>query len=174
LIIVFLVVHLLGYVVPYDWFLFYPEPRVDSAKWWVSLISHQFAHINLDHMAGNVVSMFAFSLYLECAVGKMKTLAIYLVSGLVAALTFAINDPGLSLIGASGAISGVQVAALMCLRAHRPFLASFMVCMLIYMEVTTLASSILSFRPTNIAYWAHFGGYLSGLFLSAWTTEDKL
>jgi membrane associated rhomboid family serine protease len=81
----------------------------------VTLISYQFFHADIGHLAGNMIFLWVFGDDIERALGRVRYLIFYLACGAVAGVVFALYDPhsGIELIGASGAIAAVVVAYLM-------------------------------------------------------------
>ena len=95
------------------------------------LVTHMFLHGGLDHILGNMLFLYIFGDNVEAAMGPLRYLAFYLISGLIAAgfhiLSIALMPPQALLnyrafagvdpwlvpaIGASGAISAVLGAYL--------------------------------------------------------------
>ena len=74
-----------------------------------------FLHGGWDHLLGNMIYLWVFGDDIEEALGWLRYLVFYLLSGILAALGFIALDVHSTtpLIGASGAISGVLAAYLM-------------------------------------------------------------
>ena len=81
----------------------------------VTLITYQFFHADIVHLVGNMVFLWVFGDDIERALGRLRFLAFYLLSGIVGGLVFVANDPHtrIELIGASGAIAGVVIGYIM-------------------------------------------------------------
>ena len=75
-----------------------------------TLFSSMFMHGDWMHLGGNMLFLWIFGDNVEARLGPLLYLVAYLVLGVVATLVFGIFNAGLDepLIGASGAISGVQ------------------------------------------------------------------
>lgn len=86
------------------------------------LLRHQFFHVDLTHLFGNMLFLLAVGLSLESVLGALPFTALYLVCGMVSALGLVIFSPSLilPLVGASGAIAGLMGAALV-LTSEQPF-----------------------------------------------------
>ncbi len=78
----------------------------------VTLVTHMFLHAGWLHLLGNLLILYLAGPFLEDVWGRPIFAGFYLVSGLVAALAFAIPHADLNepMIGASGAIAGVMGA----------------------------------------------------------------
>jgi len=85
--------------------------EIEAGQWW-RLSMATFLHINVLHLAFNLMSLWSVTIYLEDVLGKSKTFALYLALGLVASLVsylwHAYTPPyvGAS-AGASGAVCGL-------------------------------------------------------------------
>jgi membrane associated rhomboid family serine protease len=139
-----------------------------------------FMHAGFLHIIGNMWFLHLFGDNVEGALGHFRYLIFYLLSGLAASLTQYFLDPGslIPVLGASGAISGVMGAYLVLFRSHRirtliPFgffwetvdLPSWI--FLGYWFVLQLisgAGSLSSATSGGIAWFAHVGGFLFGVF----------
>jgi membrane associated rhomboid family serine protease len=136
----------------------------------VTLITHMFTHANFDHFFGNFLYVTPAALYLEHKLGSLKFTLIWLLSGLGAVLLFMLVphvNPWGSLIGASGAASGVFAMACLEINESR-FVKALALCTLGVIFIQQLIPAIYSsFLPLQIAYWAHVGGILTALVIKA-------
>lgn len=75
-----------------------------------TMLSYQFAHGGVLHLASNLWFLLIFGSFLERLWGSLYFLGIYLFSGIVAAMSFTLLSGATEapLIGASGAISGLM------------------------------------------------------------------
>jgi rhomboid family protein len=82
---------------------------------WATLLTYQFFHADILHLLGNMVFLWVFGDDIERALGRIRFLAFFLLSGVGGGLVFVANDPHseIELIGASGSIAGVVVAYVM-------------------------------------------------------------
>ena len=139
----------------------------------VTLISYQFFHADIGHLAGNMIFLWVFGDDIERALGRVRYLIFYLACGALAGVVFALYDPhsGIELIGASGAIAAVVVAYLMLrpcakitvLLAIIPLRISayWVVGLFILTQLWNLGAA----SKSAVAYWCHFGGMLAGAIL---------
>ena len=85
-----------------------------AGRHWVTIVTAMFMHAGWMHIVGNMVFLWAFGPQVEDAMGRLRYLAFYLLSGLVASLAQIAAMPSSTVpnLGASGAIAGVMGAFL--------------------------------------------------------------
>lgn len=151
-----------------------------SLSKWVTYI---FVHSGALHLAGNMLFLAIFGAALEVQIGGLGLLVVFLLSGVMAAGTFALMTGVTSspLVGASGAVSGIM--ALYCLinwnRAERYFywfflpFRGFMGFVFLPAWVALIlwcindVSGYLGTLPElgGVAYTAHLGGEMAGILV---------
>jgi len=162
---------------------FGPMPIVPSVEW-ATLITSQFLHGGLLHLAGNLLFLWVFGNNIEDHLGHFKFLVFYLGCGVAAGLIQWFFDPDSALptIGASGAIAGIMGAYV--LRFPRAQIITLIPLPFFFTTVQIPALFFLGFwfiqqalfslfalskninvGSTGIAYWAHSGGFLVGMIL---------
>jgi membrane associated rhomboid family serine protease len=144
------------------------------------LITSMFLHGSWMHLIGNMWFLWLFGNNVEDAMGRMRFLVFYLLSGLAAAITQIVIDPAsnIPMVGASGAISGVMGAYLVLYPHVRVFallpLGFFITSiavpawlMLVYWIVLQFLGGLASFAGSGggVAFWAHVGGFVAGIVL---------
>ena len=139
-----------------------------------TVLTYMFLHGSWLHLAGNMIFLWIFGDNVETAVGHARFLLFYLVCGVGGAvLQIAVTPAGdTPIVGASGAVAGV-VAAYLMLRpwAHVTVLVFGIVTARIHaFWLLGLWSVIqvlgaLFLEDTQISFWAHVGGLLTGAFL---------
>jgi membrane associated rhomboid family serine protease len=145
------------------------------------LFTGMFLHASWLHMAGNMLFLWIFGDNVEDYLGHFTYLVFYLMSGLAAAATHILLNQSSRLpsIGASGAIAGVMGAYFILYPRARvlvwfPPIFFFHVpawLMLGYWFVvnflsgTTTAIAETSQNSGGIAFWAHVGGFVSGVIM---------
>jgi membrane associated rhomboid family serine protease len=151
---------------------------------WVTLFSSMFLHAGWSHILGNMLFLFVFGNHVERSMGHWRYLAFYFLCGLGASvleIATAVNStlPGL---GASGAIAGVLAGFLLLYPTARigsligvGFLYFparipawvFIGFWFLYQLVNGVATltSMASSATGGVAYWAHVGGFATGLIL---------
>ncbi|UFQ16916.1 MULTISPECIES: rhomboid family intramembrane serine protease [Streptomyces] len=123
---------------------------------WYRLVTAMFLHSGLMHIAFNMLSLWWIGGPLEAALGRVRFIALYLVSGIAgSALTYLLAAQNQPSLGASGAIFGLFGATAILMRRlnydMRPVLALLAINLL-----------ITAFWP-SIAWQAHVGGLAGGL-----------
>ncbi len=146
---------------------------------WTTLVTSMFLHGGWLHIAGNMLYLWIFGRGVETALGAPRYLALYLLSGVVAALTQALVDPSseVPMIGASGAIAGVLGAYL--LLYPRSNVVVFIWIIIIVRLISVPAPILLGLwfllqlvsaagteaSEPGVAFWAHVGGFCAGMLL---------
>jgi membrane associated rhomboid family serine protease len=140
----------------------------------LTLVTYQFLHVDALHLASNMLFLWVFGDNVEDAMGHLKFLAFYLLSGVVGGLAHAAIWWGSQspLIGASGAVSGVIAAYLMLHPRVRVWVLAFRFIPLRIAAVWVLGiwavmQIVMAFLPQldPIAWWAHVGGMAAGAVL---------
>jgi membrane associated rhomboid family serine protease len=138
-----------------------------------TLLTYQFFHADLGHLLGNMIFLWVFGDDIERALGRLRYLAFYLATGMGGGLVFAFNDPhsSIELIGASGAIAGIVIAYVMLRPCAKITVllgviplrisAYWVIGLFVITQLWNLGASSRS----EVAYWCHFGGMLTGCLL---------
>ena len=154
-----------------------PSPGAASA--WLTLFSSMFLHGGVLHLLGNMLFLGIFGTNVEDALGSLRFLLFYVICGLAAAMTQALAAPAspVPMLGASGAIAGVLAAYwIMFPQAQirmlvwivvllRTWKASAWWWILLWMLAQMLSAATARPGTPGVAWWAHLGGFLAGLFL---------
>ncbi|MFD0329643.1 rhomboid family intramembrane serine protease [Streptacidiphilus monticola] len=153
------------------WALHYAKP--DLASDWVlwgygvahgqgyRVVTSVFLHQAIWHIATNMWSLWVLGPLLESALGRVRFLALYLVSGLAgSALFLLVADPLRdSALGASGAVFGLLGATFVLFRRRGYQLGPLMGVLVVNLVAT--------FVVTGIAWEAHVGGLVAGAATAA-------
>ena len=147
----------------------------------VTLISSQFLHGGIMHIAGNMLFLWTFGNNIEDSLGHVKFLLFYLICGILAGLTHWFFDMQslVPTVGASGAIAGVmgayilkypkaQILTLLPLGIIFTTIRIPAVFFLGFWFVQQAISSVASLGVSSeggVAYWAHAGGFIFGAIL---------
>jgi len=147
-----------------------------------TLVTSMFLHGDLLHLFGNMVFLLVFGRHVENQLGRINFLMFYLTAGITACLAHMLMEPDSSapLIGASGAISGVLGAFFICNPRARitlvlePVLIYFLCRLMVRVPAWVFVpvwfflqiSFALKSRSSNIAFWAHVGGFSFGALLA--------
>jgi membrane associated rhomboid family serine protease len=145
-----------------------------------TLITSQFLHGGLFHLLGNMLYLWIFGNNIEDVLGKFRFIMFYLLCGILAALAHIILHPysTIPMVGASGAIAGVLGAYLITFPKARVVVLVFIFFFVTTMRISAFwvlgfwffiqllyASTSVTGAGTNVAYFAHIGGFLAGLWL---------
>ena len=146
-----------------------------------TLITSQFLHGGLMHIAGNMLFLWTFGDNIEHDLGHFKFLFFYLLCGVLAGLThwFFGMQSAAPTVGASGAIAGVMGAYL--IKYPRAKIVTLLPLFIIWTTVRIPAVFFLGFwfvqqaissvaslgiqEASEVAYWAHAGGFIFGAIL---------
>ncbi len=151
----------------------------------IHILSSMFLHAGWGHLIGNMWFLFIFGDNVEDRMGHFRYFLFYIITGLYAALTQAFITPGshIAMVGASGAISGVLGAYLLFYPQARVltlvplgyysrtmevpaiFFLGLWFVMQLFTGILPLAAGI-SQDSGGVAFWAHVGGFISGVVLS--------
>jgi membrane associated rhomboid family serine protease len=146
---------------------------------WATLFTSMFLHGGFLHIAGNMLFLWIFGNNVEDLLGRGRYLVLYLSSGAIAALAQALSAPHshLPMIGASGAIAGVLGAYIVTYpRANVHCLVWIViffwivtvpawVILGVWFAIQLLSGLAAGPRSSGVAFWAHVGGFLSGIAL---------
>ena len=148
---------------------------------YITLITSMFMHGGFAHIFGNMLFLMIFGDNIENRIGHFRYLIFYLICGIIASLAhvFVSVSMGSSTLipslGASGAISGVLGAYLLLFPKRRVRVVMFYQ----MMEVPAIVAIGIWFafqlisgigilgssQGGGVAYGAHIGGFVAGLFL---------
>ncbi|HOX38201.1 MAG TPA: rhomboid family intramembrane serine protease [Candidatus Brocadiia bacterium] len=148
-----------------------------------TFITSMFLHASWWHLIGNMWFLWLFGDNVEDYLGHLRFIVFYLFSGFAAGLAHFMMDPmsQIPCVGASGAISGIlgayallfPRARIVCFLPSLSILIRFRIRAVFFMGVWFLFQMIpgvivLSLpKGAGIAYWAHIGGFMFGMFLTA-------
>jgi len=151
---------------------------IDTTPAHFKFITYMFLHGSTFHLLGNMLFLFVFGDNVEDAMGHVRFILFYLMCGVFAGIAhcFFTVSPQAILVGASGAISGVIGAYLMLHPNIRvwilmplpslPFLPlRFSAAFIIIVWIAYQAVSAILFPAAVTAWWAHLGGFFSGILL---------
>ncbi len=154
-------------------------PHVHPA--WITIFTSMFMHGGLLHIGSNMVYLIIFGNNIEDRLGHFKYLFFYLACGVAAGLAHTLSAPDsmVPTLGASGAVAGVlgaymvlyPGASVICLVWLGFFITTVEIPALIVLGFW-IGGQILSARMGSgtqlgggIAYWAHIGGFFTGIIL---------
>lgn len=129
-------------------------PLVADGEWW-RLLTAAFLHYGPIHLGMNMLAVWWIGRPLEDALGPVRYLLLYLVSGLAGSAGALIANPTAVTVGASGAIFGILGAAIVLERQRTYVLGGSAITLL----VLNLA---FTFAVPGISIGGHLGGLAGG------------
>ncbi len=144
------------------------------------ILTSMFIHYDILHLFFNMFALFIFGPDIEKVLGKPRYLALYFISGFMAAVIHAyyifLFFPVRNLlmtpaIGASGAIYGVMAAYGVLFPTRRliafigfPIMAPAIIVIIVLALIQTLYAFVAPY--SQVAYAAHVGGFITGLVMT--------
>jgi membrane associated rhomboid family serine protease len=157
------------------------HPSSAALAVWATLITSQFLHAGWLHILGNMLFLWVFGDNIEDVLGHFAYLVFYLVCGIAAGIaqTVVLGASSIPAIGASGAIAGVLGAYIVLFPWQR--ISILVPLFIIFWAVSIPAVFVIGWwfiqqflygtaaltetAASGIAFWAHIGGFLTGLVL---------
>jgi membrane associated rhomboid family serine protease len=158
--------------------------KIEEISVWsafVPFFTSMFLHGGWMHLIGNMWFLYVFGDNVEDKLGHIKYLFFYISCGVIAAVSQLIISWGsrVPMIGASGAIAGV-LGAYMILFPHSRVLT--LVPIFVFIQLVEIpafvflflwfvmqffygAVSFVAISQGGVAWWAHIGGFVAGIFL---------
>jgi len=134
-------------------------PGVADGAWW-QLLTSAFTHVQPWHIGFNMLALWVLGPQLELAVGRVRFLALYLLSGLAGStLVYWAAGEHTATLGASGAVFGLMGALLVVALKVRADVQG----LLVWLGLNFLLTVVWS----NISWQGHLGGFLGGLPIAA-------
>jgi len=138
--------------------------RVAAGDYW-RLLTAPWLHGSVDHLLGNGIALYILGMVCESAFGRAQLLVLYVLSGLTGSLLSVVMSPGPS-VGASGAIFGLQGAAIVLFRMHRDRLLVRDRRVGLVLIIWALYTIVGGFMEPLIDNGAHIGGALGGALIA--------
>lgn len=161
------------------------NPKVLGGPY-ITLITSQFLHGGLLHLLGNMWFLWIFGNNIEDIVGHYRFIFFYLLGGVAAALlqVLVTADSTIPIIGASGAVSAVLGAYVLKFPRARVRTLMFIFIFVTIINVPAAAFIGIWFFMqvlysllgplSNVAWFAHIGGFLFGLaFIKIFEKRQK-
>ncbi len=162
-------------IIPYEFTHAVDIPPYTQHPLIFNLIAAMFMHGGILHLLGNMLYLWIFGNNVEDAMGHFRFILFYLLAGLLASATHILLTPNarIPLIGASGAISGILGAYFVLYpwaRVHTLIFLLFFVTIIdvpaIFLLGVWFVFQLINISSkSNVAWYAHIGGFLSGMFL---------
>jgi len=164
-----------------DKFTMVPRQVVHGERLY-TLVTSMFMHADWWHLLGNMLFLYIFGDNVEDIFGHGGYLAFYITCGLAAAFTHILSlylgltypaDFNVGVLGASGAISGVLGAYFVLFPKAKilTWVAYFILPIpaVLFLGFWFLLQWLYGLFEvgSQIAYWAHIGGFIMGMILAA-------
>jgi membrane associated rhomboid family serine protease len=149
------------------------------------LLTSMFLHSGIAHILGNMLFLWIFGDNVEDYYGHLGYLVFYIGCGIGSGLLHVVFNlhSALPAIGASGAISGVMGAYLVLYPRARiltlvliflvPIPAVFILVYWFLLQLLSGVSTLGAAASGGVAWWAHIGGFLMGVLLTAFAQRGK-
>ena len=157
--------------------------RAIGQGWELTAVTSMFMHGSWLHLLGNMLFLWIFGNNVEDAMGRIKFIVFYFLSGfaalglqtLITLTTSPLQDHGIPFLGASGAISGVlgayfvllpKASVLTLVFFFLPVLIPAWVFLVLWFGFQLISSSASLQHPESgggVAFFAHIGGFVFGL-----------
>lgn len=120
------------------------------------LLTSMFLHFGIVHIALNMYCLYLLGPALELALGRLRFVGLYLLSGLSgSALSYALGSPSEQAAGASGAVFGLFAAFFVLQRKRGGDVSSI--------GTTIVINLVISFGAASYIDWrGHVGGLVGG------------
>jgi len=132
------------------------QPGVAEGAYWQVLTS-AFTHVEVLHLGMNMLALWFLGPSLERALGRVRFLAIYLISALAGSVVVLwLSEASTSTLGASGGVFGLIGALLVLAYKVRGDVRT----VLLWLGINVVYTFI---GPGSISWQGHLGGLLGGL-----------
>lgn len=142
----------------------------------ITFLTAIFLHGGWTHVLGNMLFLWVFGDNIEDRLGHLKYFIFYLLTGIIGGIAHILSNPfsEVPIIGASGAIAGVLGAYLVTFPRARVLTFIFIVIVeipaVIFLAMWFVlqlfnGTASLGGAADPVAWWAHVGGFLSGMLL---------
>lgn len=132
---------------------------VADGAWW-QLGTSMFTHVDLMHIGFNMLALWFLGPQLEAAVGRLRFLTIYLLSGLTgSAFVYWLSPEFTPTVGASGAIFGLMGALLVIAVKVRADYSQILLWLGLNVMITIFGRGLISWQ-------GHLGGLVGGVLIA--------
>lgn len=132
----------------------------------VRMFSSGFLHVDIAHLAFNMLTLYLFAPYVISGLGSFTFLMIYagsLILGNLLTMALHKNDYSYRAVGASGAVIGVVYAAILVQPALEIYFMPGYIFGIIYLLYSIYG---MKSKNDNIGHTAHFGGAVGGYLIT--------
>jgi membrane associated rhomboid family serine protease len=138
-----------------------------------TILTYMFAHSTsgVSHILFNMIALYFFGPRVEERLGSTQFIRLYLFSGIVGALLSIVFNQGGYIIGASGAVFGVQLAFAKYWPRERIYIWGILPVEAWLLVLITTAMALyggFAGGGGGVAHFAHLGGYLGAWVYLLW------
>jgi membrane associated rhomboid family serine protease len=148
----------------------------------LTLLTSMFLHGGLDHIFANMWYLWIFGDNVEDRLGRLRFVILYFSAGLAASFSHTLTNLSSSIptIGASGAVSGVLGSYLIFFPRERVLTryghvpAYTIIGLWFVIQLLFGTVSLAGFTGSNVAFWAHIGGFVFGLIFATAARRERV
>jgi len=132
----------------------------------IRMFTSAFLHVDIAHLAFNMLTLYLFAPYVIFNLGQMPFLFIYigsLIFGNLLTMFFHKNDYNYRAVGASGAVMGIVYAGILLEPNLEIYFMPGYVFGIIYLLYSIYG---MKSKSDNIGHTAHFGGAIGGFVIT--------
>ncbi len=133
-----------------------------------TLITSIFTHVGVTHLIFNMLGIYLWGVYLQAIIGEKRLMKVFFAGGILGSifsiLIYSILNPGVYVLGASGAIFAIAATLAML----RPYNQVFLFPIPIPMDMWKAVFGFMllySFIVPGIAWPGHLGGLVAGALI---------
>lgn len=145
-------------------------PPISLLQPW-RFVTYMFLHGGVWHILFNMLTLGFFGPRVEAQLGGNRFFALYFISGLSGAILSYFLMPTAEVIGASGAIFGVELAFAIFWPREKVYIWGALPIEARWLVILTTAYTVYAGFGTNgggIAHFAHLGGYIGAFLYLRW------
>ena len=140
------------------------RPEVFAGDFW-RLESATWLHGGVNHLVSNAIALFIFGMICEHAFGRAQFFVLYVASGVGGSILSLLISEGPS-VGASGAIFGLQGAAIVLFRRHRERILMRDRRIGVVLMAWAIYSIVTGWTSPFVDNGAHIGGVVTGALIA--------
>lgn len=132
----------------------------------VRMFTSGFLHVDIAHLAFNMLTLYLFAPYVISGLGSFTFLMVYagsLILGNLLTMALHKNDYSYRAVGASGAVIGIVYAAILVQPALEIYFMPGYIFGIIYLLYSIYG---MKSKNDNIGHTAHFGGAVGGYLIT--------
>jgi membrane associated rhomboid family serine protease len=139
-----------------------------------TLVTYMFLHAGFMHIFFNLLVLYFFGPRVEQRMGSERFIALYLISGVAGAL-LSFMTPHAGVLGASGAIYGVELAFAYFWPRDQIYIWGVLPIEARWLVVITVAMQLFFIRQGGggVAYFAHLGGFAGAFVYLKWLERNR-